>query len=113
MNTEDKNMITKKQELEDHEKIEKIDIDKKDILLYQIAYFNEESDLINTICGNINNVFQVFILSDDFKKLTDYRKREVLKSFDALRILINEIDDFCVKEGLGQYNGINYKSGNK
>lgn len=94
---------TNKRPLDEYEKIELINKREKDYFIEQVCMFNSETEMINTIHGNIEDVFHVFILSDDFNQLDTKNKRKVLKSFDSLKRLLMNVEVFCMENKLGQY----------
>ncbi len=70
----------------------------------KLAIFNNNSNVAVVTKGGINDLIRVFIISDEFGSFKYEDKNEIIKNLDYLRWIIEEIEQFCIDNSLGDYN---------
>lgn len=90
--------------ISDWEVVQGMEQRNKDLFIDDIARLNQNNHLIDYSKGGFAEIFGVYVRSEEFKRLDEERKLEILETQFAIYDLFKYIDDFTENYGIGKYS---------
>ena len=92
-------------ENDDWEIIQKgMDQRQKDLFIDDIVRLNQNNHLIDYSKGGFAEIFAVYIRSEEFKRLDETRKLEILETQFSIYDLFKYIDEFTENWSIGKFS---------